>query len=394
MIPPNQAGATLTIYAWNSDLDPIEAASAIRQDERESPSILIRGDPRRSADVITLSGKRGNDGNGDPYVIDTIPVPFENPYGSPMFLTGLDFFENGDAAISTFFGDVWIVRGLDHDLGEVTWKRVAKGLNQPLGLLVIDGKIHTLGKYQITALHDLNGDEVADFYENFCNAYVTSPGSHDYNTGFQRDDAGYLYFATKHAGVIKVSPDGKTVRSLGAGLRNPNGIGVAPDGRVWCSPQEGQWTPASQIVRIEPDGYYGFQKHIDNKERTGEPIGTVLNPGGSLVATPTDVARKLLLHRDRGRVAGKQIVPAEILQQMYKSQPGRGKAKYGLGFNILKQRTDGSASRIQHTGASGTIGIIDFDIDLIVIVLTQVPQAQTNKWRGPVLKTVFGAFEE
>ena len=130
------------------------------------------------------------------------------------------------------------------------------------------------------------------------------------------------------------------------------------------------------------------------KERTGEPIGTVLNPGGSLVATPTDVARMLLLHRDRGRVAGKQIVPAEILQQMYKSQPGRGKAKYGLGFNILKQRTDGSASRIQHTGASGTIGIIDFDIDLIVIVLTQVPQAQTNKWRGPMLKTVFGAFEE
>jgi azurin/glucose/arabinose dehydrogenase len=289
VIPPNQAGATLTIYAWNSDLDPIEAASAIRQDERESPFSLIQGDPRRSADVITLPGKRGIDGNGDPYVIDTIPVPFENPYGSPMFLTGLDFFENGDAAVSTFFGDVWIVRGLDHDLGEVTWKRVAKGLNQPLGLLVIDGKIHTLGKDQITVLHDLNGDEVADFYENFCNAYVTSPGSHDYNTGFQRDDAGYLYFATKHAGVIQVSPDGKTVRSLGAGLRNPNGIGVAPDGRVWCSPQEGQWTPASQIVRIEPDGYYGFQKHIDNKEITPAtayiPRGIDNSSGGSVYIT-------------------------------------------------------------------------------------------------------------
>ena len=78
---------------------------------------------------------------------------------------------------------------------------------------------------------------------------------------------------------------------------------------------------------------------------------------------------------------------------MYVSQPGRGKAKYGLGFNILQQRPDGTASRIQHTGASGTIGIIDFDLDLIVIALTQVPQAQTNKWRGPLLKTVFGAFE-
>lgn len=130
------------------------------------------------------------------------------------------------------------------------------------------------------------------------------------------------------------------------------------------------------------------------KLRTGEPIGSVINPGGGLVATPTDVARMLLLHRNGGTVDGKRVVSKSILQQMYVSQPGRGKAKYGLGFNILSQRSDGSASRIQHTGASGTIGIIDFDLDLIVIILTQVPQAQTNKWRGPLLQNVFSAFEK
>ena len=127
--------------------------------------------------------------------------------------------------------------------------------------------------------------------------------------------------------------------------------------------------------------------------RKGEPLGSVINPGGSLVATPTDVARMYLLHRNRGKVEGQQVVPASILQQMYVSQPGRGKAKYGLGFNIIKQRPDGGASRIQHTGASGTIGIIDFDLDLILLVLTQVPQTQTNKWRGPLLKTIFNVFE-
>ncbi len=127
--------------------------------------------------------------------------------------------------------------------------------------------------------------------------------------------------------------------------------------------------------------------------RTGEPVGTVINPGGSLVATPTDVARLFLLHRNRGIVDGKRVVSESILQQMYESQPGRGKAKYGLGFNILSQRPDGSARRIQHTGASGTIGIIDFDLDVVVIILTQVPQVQTNQWRGPLLKTVFGVFE-
>jgi CubicO group peptidase (beta-lactamase class C family) len=128
------------------------------------------------------------------------------------------------------------------------------------------------------------------------------------------------------------------------------------------------------------------------EERTGEPMGTVINPGGSLVATPDDVTRLFLLHRNRGKVNGKQVVSEAILQQMYQSQPGREKAKYGLGFNILAQGPDGSAHRIQHTGASGTIGIIDFDLDLVVIVLTQVPQTQTYKWRRPLLETIFQVF--
>ena len=146
----------------------------------------------------------------------------------------------------------------------------------------------------------------------------------------------------------------------------------------------------SMIDRI-PSAYQRTKNGL--KPRTGESLGTVLNPGGTLIATPNDVARMLLLHRNQGKLDEKRVVSEKILQQMYVSQPGRGKTKYGLGFNILQLRSDGSASRIQHTGASGTIGIIDFDLDLIVIALTQVPQAQTNKWRGPLLKTVFEAFE-
>ena len=286
-IPPQTTGSTLNLYTWHGELNPNVAANAILKVIPEIPSELLRGGPSRGSETIRMTGKRGS-GDG-PYQIDTIPVPLENPTGSPMFLTGLDFFPNGDAAVSTFFGDVWIVRGLDRDLKEVRWKRIAQGLNQPLGLLVIDGKIHTLGKDQITVLNDLNGDEEIDFYENFCNSYVTSPGSHDYNTGFQRDDAGFLYFATKHAGVVRVSPDGKSVKSLGAGLRNPNGIGVSPDGRVWTSPQEGTWTPASQVVRIQADGYYGFMQHIDEREITPAtvyvPRGIDNSTGGSVYVT-------------------------------------------------------------------------------------------------------------
>jgi len=283
-LPPQPAGSVVTIYSWNGEGDASDSIETISSHQPIDPEQYTDGGTKKGREEIVLSGDLGT--SYDPYVIDTLPIPFDNPHGSPMFLTGLDFFPNGDAAVSTFFGDVWIARGIGRDLREIRWKRVAKGLNQPLGLLVIDGKIHTLGKDQITVLHDLNGDEEADFYENFCNSYITSPGSHDYNTGFQKDDAGNLYFATKHAGIIKVSPDGKQVVSLGAGLRNPNGIGVSPDGRVWCSPQEGQWTPASQIVRIQPNGYYGFQRHIDQREITPAtayiPRGIDNSSGGSV----------------------------------------------------------------------------------------------------------------
>ena len=286
-IPPQSAGSTLTIYSWNGKGGVSEAIESILKHQPIDPERYADGGPKKGMEEIVLSGELAS--SDDPYVIDTLPVPFENAYDSPMFLTGLDFFPNGDAVVSTFFGDVWMVRGIGKGLENVRWKRIAKGLNQPLGLLVIDDKIHTLGKDQITILHDLNGDEEIDFYENFCDAYVTSPGSHDYNTGFQKDDAGFLYFATKHAGIVQVSPDGKQVSSLGAGLRNPNGIGVSPDGRIWCSPQEGQWTPASQIVRIESQGYYGFQRHIDQRDITPAtayiPRGIDNSSGGSIYIT-------------------------------------------------------------------------------------------------------------
>jgi CubicO group peptidase (beta-lactamase class C family) len=68
--------------------------------------------------------------------------------------------------------------------------------------------------------------------------------------------------------------------------------------------------------------------------------------------------------------------------------PGTG---YGLGFNVTERRDEGII-RIRHTGASGTLGVIDFEKDLIVIVLTQVPQQQTLRWRNRLLQTIDEVF--
>ncbi|NNM28231.1 MAG: heme-binding domain-containing protein, partial [Akkermansiaceae bacterium] len=205
--------------------------------------------------TFTAAGERGPDDR--PYTIDTIPVPLENPYRALMFLAGHDFFSDGDAAVSTIMGDVWIVKGIDAGLREVTWRRFAAGLNQPLGLVIVDDVVHVLCKDRILRLHDLNDDGEADHFENFCD-YPTSIGGHDYATDLQRDAAGNFYFSTKHIGTVKVPPDGKSFETLATGIRNPNGIGVRRDGMVVTAPQEGTWTPASMILESRDGRFFGL----------------------------------------------------------------------------------------------------------------------------------------
>ncbi|MEM0896938.1 MAG: sulfatase-like hydrolase/transferase [Verrucomicrobiota bacterium] len=205
--------------------------------------------------TFEASGKRAK--NNRPYVIDEIPIPFENPWNSMMFLAGHDFFSNGDAAVCTIMGDVWIVSGIDEGLKKVTWRRYAAGMNEPLGLEIVDDVIYLLCKDRLWRLHDLNDDGEADWFESFGD-FPTSMGAHDYTTDLQRDAEGNFYFSTKHIGTVKMSPDGKTWETLANGLRNPNGIGVRSDGMVVTAPQEGTWTPASMIVESKDGRFFGL----------------------------------------------------------------------------------------------------------------------------------------
>ncbi|WP_172682874.1 hypothetical protein [Verrucomicrobium spinosum] len=66
-----------------------------------------------------------------------------------------------------------------------------------------------LGRDQITRLHDVNGDDEADFYECVTNAMITSPSGHDYLCGLQWDGEGRFYFSSGNQGVCRVKPGGR-----------------------------------------------------------------------------------------------------------------------------------------------------------------------------------------
>ena len=207
------------------------------------------------AEQITR-GQRGLETG--PFAVDTLTLPYDNPYQALLFASGVDFTADGAGYVCTIHGDVWRVTGIDAGLQSLRWKRVASGLFQPLGLKVRGDQVYVLGKDRITRLDDLNRDGVTDFYATFYDGIATSLGGHDYVTCLEVDQEGRFYYADPQ-GVHRVSADGKSAQTLASGFRNPNGMGASPDGRViTVAPQQGTWTPTSEIAEIRPGGWYGF----------------------------------------------------------------------------------------------------------------------------------------
>ncbi|WP_435011165.1 DUF6797 domain-containing protein [Tundrisphaera lichenicola] len=223
---------------------------------------MIEGGPTQWPQVIETKGKLGTAG---PYAIDTIEPPFANPWNAMMFFGDHDFLPDGSAMLCTMQGDVWHVTGLDDKLDHVKWRRYASGLHQALGLVVVDGVPHVLGRDQITRLRDLDGNGEADFHEVVSNAYLTSTAGHDFICGLQRDTEGRFYTASGPQGVLRISSDGKTVETLATGFRNPDGIGLGPDGTITVPSSEGTWVPASMIAEIKPGEHYGYPGPKDDQ---------------------------------------------------------------------------------------------------------------------------------
>jgi CubicO group peptidase (beta-lactamase class C family) len=126
--------------------------------------------------------------------------------------------------------------------------------------------------------------------------------------------------------------------------------------------------------------------------KRAEIAGNFPNPAGRLISTLDDVGKFLSLHRNRGIAGGQRLLAAESLKALYRAQPATGPNGYGLGFNVLKVDADGVGVRIRHTGASGTFAQLDFENDFYFVILTQVPQTQTQPFRDRLLRAINSVF--
>jgi glucose/arabinose dehydrogenase len=288
-LPAVSQTATFTVVLGAGDV--AKAAKSIPP--APDPATLLAGGALRWKDVIETHGALAVNRKPDPkdsspaYVVDTLPLPDENPWSSWMRPTGFDFFPDGkSAAVCTWNGDVWIVSGIGESLSNLVWKRYATGLYEPLGLKIVNSTVYVLGRDQITRLHDVNSDGEADFYENFNNDGLTGDHYHLFKFDLDTDPAGNFYYISGgnwvgnnlfkgYSCICKVSADGSKLEYIARGFRAPNGMAVGPKGEIVTGDNQGHWTPSSKINYIAPGktgGFYGYpvdprmEKKVDMKK--------------------------------------------------------------------------------------------------------------------------------
>ena len=204
------------------------------------------------------------------YVMEVLQLPQNSPWNSRFQLGGIDFDEEDpdQAYVCSVEGDVWHLSGITQQEGDVTWRRIASGLFQPLGLKVHKGDIYVSCRDQIVVLRDLNGDGETDYYENFNNDHQVTEHFHEFAMGLQVDDAGNFYYAKsarhartplvpQHGTLLRVSADGSKTDIVAHGFRAANGVCINPDGSFIVTDQQGHWNPMNRLNWVQEGRFYG-----------------------------------------------------------------------------------------------------------------------------------------
>jgi cytochrome c5 len=233
----------------------------------EDLNLLTKGGPARYPQKLTTEVLQGT--QEGPFQVDIMNPPFDSPWKNQFRLSGLDFFKDPNkGVICSTDGDVWLVEGFTKNTGKLTWKRIASGLFQPLGIKVVNEEIFVTCRDQLVRLHDLNGDLEADFYESFNNDHQVTDHFHEFAMGLQVDKEGNFYYAKsgrharealvpQHGTLIKVSRDGQQTEIIATGFRAANGVCLNPDGTFIVTDQEGHWNPMNRVNWVKKGGFYG-----------------------------------------------------------------------------------------------------------------------------------------
>jgi glucose/arabinose dehydrogenase/uncharacterized cupredoxin-like copper-binding protein len=214
----------------------------------------------------------------DFYTIERIDIPET----VELEVGGMDFLPNGDLAVTTRRGEVWIVSDPE---GEAEYSLFARGLHEPLGLTAHDGAIYVAQRGEVTKLEDRDKDGRADVYETVYAMPLTG-NYHEYHYGpLIRPDGTMM--TTRNVGwegkgvskspfrgwMMQYDPASDELTPYAAGLRSPAGFGTNAEGDLFVAENQGDWIGSGRITHLAKGDFAGHPASLRWAEEEGSEVG-------------------------------------------------------------------------------------------------------------------------
>ncbi|WP_435972389.1 lectin [Streptomyces sp. Qhu_M48] len=295
------------------------------------------------ADVVrvTAPGRKeceaGTDSPGDGLPLTGVHPDYTltdlRPDGFEPQVSAMDWLPDGRLAVTTWggsnnsVGEVYLLSHVTGSTGpdKVTFKKVASGLREPMGVKYVDGKLYVSQKHELTELDDTDGDEVTDRYRTVA-TWPFGGNFHEFAFGLLHKD-GFFYLnlsvainyggattnpqpAANRGTTIKVNKQTGAVSYVAGGLRTPNGIGWGPEGELFATDNQGGWLPSSKLVHIKQGRFFHHYT----------------NPAGPFDSQPVT---KPVLWLPQNEIANSPSTPLQLTEGPFAGQMLFGDVTYG-----------------------------------------------------------------
>jgi len=229
------------------------------------------------------------------------------PKGLALEVSGIAILDEDRIAVSIRKGEIWIIGGLSGtDGSEITYRRFASALHEPLGLVKRGSSLFTVQRSELTEIRDSDGDGVADEYLTVARGWGVTGNYHEYAFGPKLDrdgnfwltlnlglglkpDQKKLTITNRTLGVsqgrwrgwgMKVTPDGQLI-PVCAGMRSPCGLGANRAGDMFYTDQQGNWVGTNTLHHMRAGAFFHHPEALASIEQPESPIRDVASvPNG------------------------------------------------------------------------------------------------------------------
>ncbi len=243
-----------------------------------------------------------------------------SPEGTLLEVGGLCTLPNGDLAVTTRRGDIFIVE--NPTSSKPYFRKFASGLHEVLGAAYKNGSLYVVQRGELTRLYDSNMDGKADVFETIY-AWPISGNYHEYSFGPKLANDG-SFFVTLNLGfpdvwwhprsfvpwrgwTLHIKEDG-TMEPWAAGMRSPCGISMIDD-ELFYTDNQGDWVGSGSIMPVKKGAFMGHPASL---------VWTSM-PNSPLTLKPEDIYAKVNPRIEYGSDS-QQVQPVNIVNEKFMTE--------------------------------------------------------------------------